>query len=40
MDSAEMFGFKSDGDLSLMFAQMSAAIGEMKNNLTSRKFTL
>ena len=33
MDSAEMFGFKSDGDLSLMFAQMSAAIGEMKKQL-------
>ena len=33
MESAEMFGFKSDGDLSLMFAQMSAAIGEMKKQL-------
>ena len=33
MDSAEMFGFKKDGDLSLMFAQMSEAIGEMKKQL-------
>ena len=33
MDSAEMFGFKKDGDLSLMFTQMSEAIGEMKKQL-------
>ena len=33
MDSAEMFGFKKDGDLSLMFAQMSEAIGEMIKQL-------
>ena len=33
MDSAEMFGFKKDGDLSLMFSQMSEAIGEMKKQL-------
>ena len=33
MDSAEMFGFKSDGDLSLMFAQISEAIKEMRKQL-------
>ena len=33
MESAEMFGFKSDGDLSLMFTQMSEAIREMRKQL-------
>ena len=33
MESAEMFGFKSDGDLSLMFTQMSEAIKEMRKQL-------
>ena len=33
MESAEMFGFKSDGDLSLMFAQISEAIKEMRKQL-------
>ena len=33
MDSAEMFGFPKNGDLSLMFGQMNKAIGEMKKQL-------
>ena len=33
MESAEMFGFKSDGDLSLMFAQIAEAIKEMRKQL-------
>ena len=33
MESAEMFGFNSDGDLSLMFAQISEAIKEMRKQL-------
>ena len=33
MDSAEMFGFKKDGDLSLMFAQIAEAIKEMRKQL-------
>ena len=33
MESAEMFGFKSDGDLSLMFTQISEAIKEMRKQL-------
>ena len=33
MESAEMFGFPKDGDLSLMFTQMNKAIGEMKKQL-------
>ena len=32
-DSAEMFGFPKNGDLSLMFGQMNKAIGEMKKQL-------
>ena len=33
MDSAEMFGFPKNGDLSLMFGQMNKAISEMKKQL-------
>ena len=33
MDSAEMFGFPKNGDLSLMFGQMNKEIGEMKKQL-------
>jgi|TARA_B100000131_G_scaffold202443_1_gene194426 hypothetical protein len=33
MDSAEMFGFPKNGDLSLMFGQMNKAICEMKKQL-------
>ena len=33
MESAEMFGFPKNGDLSLMFGQMNKAIGEMKKQL-------
>ena len=33
MDSAEMFGFPKNGDLSLMFGQMNKAIVEMKKQL-------
>ena len=33
MDSAEMFGFPKNGDLSLMFGQMNKAINEMKKQL-------
>ena len=33
MDSAEMFGFPKNGDLSLMFSQMGKAIVEMKKQL-------
>ena len=33
MESAEMVGFKSDGELSLMFTQMSEAIREMRKQL-------
>ena len=33
MASAEMFGFPKDGDLSLMFSQMTKAIVEMKKQL-------
>ena len=33
MDSAEMFGFPKNGDLSLMFGQMNKAIVEMRKKL-------
>ena len=33
MDSAEMFGFPKNGDLSLMFGQMNKAISKMKKQL-------
>ena len=33
MDSAEMFGFPKNGDLSLMFGQMNKAISEMRKQL-------
>lgn len=33
MDSAEMFGFPKNGDLSLMFGQMNKAIIEMRKQL-------
>ena len=33
MESAEMFGFESDGDLSLMFSQLSETIKKMKQQL-------
>ena len=33
MDSAEMFGFPKNGDLSLMFSQLGKAIVEMKKQL-------
>ena len=32
-DSAEMFGFPKNGDLSLMFGQMNKAIKELKKQL-------
>ena len=33
MESAEMFGFQSDGDLSLMFSQLSETIKKMRQSL-------
>jgi len=33
MDSAEVFGFPKNGDLSVLFCQMNIAIGEMKKQL-------
>ncbi len=33
MDSAEVFGFPKNGDLSVLFGQMNMAIGEMKKQL-------